>query len=84
MTKLNESTKTFLFQAILAIIFLAIFIGVMSLVGCTNKKEAKEILEAEGYTDIQITGYNHFSCSEKDQYKTGFKAKTVKGVFVEG
>ena len=59
-----------------------ILLGII--IGCTDKKGAIEILEAEGYSDIVTTGYNHFSCSEKDQYKTGFRAKTINGATVEG
>lgn len=32
---------------------------------CTDEKEAQRILEAQGYTNIQFTGYKWFACSEK-------------------
>lgn len=51
---------------------------------CTDEKEAQRILEAQGYTNIQFTGYSWFSCSEKDTYSTGFEAKGVNGKTISG
>lgn len=52
--------------------------------GCTDEREAQRILEAQGYTNIQFTGYSWFSCSEKDTYSTGFTATGVNGKPISG
>lgn len=51
---------------------------------CTDEKEAQRILEAQGYTNIQFTGYKWFACSEKDTYTTGFEATGVNGKQIKG
>lgn len=51
--------------------------------GCTDKEVARELLIKEGYSDITITGYSFFGCSQNDIKSTGFTAKkggiTFKG-----
>ncbi|AKR15892.1 hypothetical protein AVU18_gp046 [Citrobacter phage IME-CF2] len=51
---------------------------------CTDEREAQRILEAQGYENIEFTGYSWFSCSEKDTYATGFKATGVNGKPIAG
>lgn len=51
---------------------------------CTSPNTAREILEAEGYTNIEITGYKPFACSDDDDLHTGFRARGVNGRLVEG
>lgn len=46
---------------------------------CTNEKKTREILQKEGYTDIKITGYDAFECSDQDSYSTGFCATNAAG-----
>ncbi|QYN80453.1 hypothetical protein [Kosakonia phage Kc304] len=58
-------------------------------VGCTDADNATRLLDANGFTDIEITGYSFFSCSEKDAQSTGFIAtgptgKQVKGAVCSG
>lgn len=50
-------------------------LAVVLLAGCTNREHAVKILERDGYTDVEMTGYKVFSCSDDDFYHTGFKAK---------
>jgi hypothetical protein len=57
---------------------------VVLLAGCTRADHAKETLEAQGYTDVQITGYRFFKCSEDDVTHTGFNAKSPAGHKVSG
>lgn len=52
--------------------------------GCTDPDNARRILLQNGYTDIKITGYNIYSCSEDDSVHTGFSAKSPNGTIVEG
>jgi hypothetical protein len=54
------------------------------IVSCTNSKNVSKFLDKEGYTEIEITGYQWFSCSKDDWFHTGFKATNMKGNVVEG
>lgn len=56
----------------------------MTVSGCTQPDKAEDLLRKQGFTDIQMTGYDFFSCSEDDQYHDGFRAKTVTGETIEG
>lgn len=44
------------------------------LFSCTSESDAKRALEAESFTDIEITGWNYLSCGKEDFYRTGFCA----------
>lgn len=44
----------------------------LTLAACTNEQEARRVLEMDGVTDIEMTGYDWFGCSKDDQYHTGF------------
>jgi hypothetical protein len=52
--------------------------------GCTNPDTATQALLDAGYSDIEITGYSFFGCSEDDTFKTGFIAKSARGKDVKG
>ncbi len=54
------------------------------LYSCTDDKSARKVLSSQGYTDIVLTGYECFECSEDDFYSTGFIAKSITGEQVEG
>lgn len=60
----------------------------LALTGCTQGDKTTKLLKMEGYSNIEITGYDWFSCSKDDTYHTGFKAekngKTVEGVVCAG
>lgn len=56
----------------------------LALVGCTQPDKARALLDAQGYTDIQMTGYKAWSCSDDDQYHDGFTANTPAGKAIEG
>lgn len=62
----------------------AFIILAAALIGCTDENHADKILRAQGYTDIRTTGYRLFGCSEDDEVRTGFVAKSVNGTRVEG
>lgn len=55
-----------------------------ALVGCTDAGGAKRLLEAQGMTEVEITGYEPFDCSEEDTLQTGFRAKGPTGKPVSG
>lgn len=54
------------------------------LAACTNPPDAQKALDDLGFTEIQITGYNFFACSDDDFYHTGFSAKNPQGKTVTG
>lgn len=58
--------------------------AMLGLSGCTSQKDAQRALTAEGYENIQYTGYNPFACSDDDFYHTGFSAVNEKGRLVTG
>lgn len=51
---------------------------------CTDDAAARRTLQAQGLTDVTITGWSAFSCSEDDFTSTGFKATNVQGNRVSG
>ena len=56
------------------------------ILGCTSDddfRKGKNILESEGYTNVENTGYKHWCCGE-DNFSTGFRAKDKKGNIVKG
>lgn len=58
------------------------------LTACTSENEATRVLQMEGVTDIQFTGYSWFTCSKDDFFHTGFtgmrNGKPVEGVVCSG
>ena len=65
-------------------IILAGAVLALLLSGCTNKDDADRALSAQGFTNIQETGYDFFACSQDDFYHTGFKATNTNGKIVTG
>lgn len=57
---------------------------VLALTACTQPVDATRMLRSAGYTDIRITGYSFFACSEDDTFATGFEAKGPTGQQVKG
>lgn len=53
-------------------------------IGCTDAKNAERVLTSQGYTDVKITGYDLFGCSDDDWRHTGFTAKGTNGQWVNG
>lgn len=63
-----------------------LFIAVLFM-SCTNGSDfvkGKRLLEMQGFTDIQKTGYPMLCCAEKDVFSTGFKCKSKDGTVVRG
>ncbi|KLI64474.1 hypothetical protein [Aurantiacibacter marinus] len=67
----------------LAAAFLAAFPFVAP-VACTSPDRATQTLLAQGYTDIQTTGYAYFDCGSDDIIATAFQANGPSGQRVEG
>lgn len=53
------------------------------MLSCTSPERATSVLETDGYTNIELTGYRAFGCSDSDGTCTGFKAMK-NGHHVEG
>lgn len=64
--------------------YITCILFVVALSACTNADNATKVLSNAGYTNIQITGYNFFACSEDDKVHTGFTATAQNGNKVEG
>lgn len=56
----------------------------LSLSACTNKETTIRVLEEQGYTQIEASGYAFFGCSEGDTFKTKFTAVSPAGKKVSG
>lgn len=54
------------------------------IVSCTNADKAIEVLQKQGYTNIEITGYEFGACAEEDVFHTGFIATSPSGYVVSG
>ncbi|WP_225899780.1 hypothetical protein [Croceicoccus gelatinilyticus] len=50
----------------------------------TLPDRATEILVAQGYTEIQTTGYAYFDCGADDLFATAFEGTSPSGQRVEG
>ena len=54
-------------------VFFLVFFGLTG--GCTvADDDAMRILREEGYTDIELTGWDPWGCSDADQFRSGFVA----------
>lgn len=65
---------------------LIVLCGALLLLGCdafTEPEVATKLLESQGYTHIQITGYKALSCGD-DTFATGFTAVNPMGHEVSG
>lgn len=51
---------------------------------CTNEERAEKTLRAEGYTSIELTGYEWNECSDSDSTCTGFQAMSPAHMLVSG
>lgn len=58
--------------------------AVAVLAACTDPSTATRVLEDQGYTNVQMTGYNFMACSKDDTFHTGFTAKSPAGRQVTG
>lgn len=67
--------------------------GLLLVSGCTRADHAREVLEAQGFKNVKVTGYRFFGCStgkdDSEPMHTGFEAtgptgKKVSGVVCEG
>lgn len=57
---------------------------IAALAGCSDASNASRVLHSSGYTDVVITGYRWFGCSQDDEVRTGFTARSPAGDIVSG
>lgn len=69
---------------VLVLLGMVVVVGTALANGCTDEVTAKRVLEAQGYTDIEFTGYRLFMSGEGEVYSTGFRAKGANGQTVTG
>jgi hypothetical protein len=50
------------------------FVIMSVLFSCTNEGDSRATLEAQGYTNVELTGYAWNKCSDDDSTCTGFAA----------
>lgn len=64
----------------------AALVALVLLAGCSDPNKGKliRILEAEGYTNIQLGGYAFFMCGQDDLFATSFTATGPTGQPVSG
>ena len=65
------------------IVYLILFVCLL-VIGCTAPDRTNETLEKAGYTNIQVEGYDFFSCGEDDHFSTKFTADNPAGQKVSG
>lgn len=63
---------------------LMMFVVALAMSACTKPESAARQLEAAGYTDIQLQGYDWFNCSKDDAFHDKFTAKGPTGKPVSG
>jgi hypothetical protein len=62
----------------------AMIIALVGLSACTDSDGAHRTAENHGLTNIRITGYRFFGCSDEDVWRTGFEASSPNGRRVTG
>lgn len=78
----DDSFWYVMFYGVFALVAVAVMFGPMS---CPNAKQAVEVLEAEGYTNIKTTGgAGTASCGSDDSSATGFTATGPTGQRLSG
>lgn len=62
-----------------------IVLAVAALLGaCTDEAATIRAVEAQGFTDVETTGWAPWSCSDDDFFETGFTATNPAGQRVSG
>ena len=56
----------------------------IGLAGCTAPDRSRDTLVKSGFTDIQVGGYDFWSCGQHDYFSTHFRARNSQGVVVDG
>lgn len=57
---------------------------VLMALGCTDEHSTRRALDAEGMTEVEVTGYDYWACGGDDWFHTGFTATNPQGRRVDG
>ena len=63
---------------------IAIFLCSVLLSSCSGVSTSEILLEEQGYTNVEIKGFNPFACSQDDFYRYNFTATNQNGKQVKG
>ena len=61
-----------------------LLMAVIGPVACTDNASTRNLLQEQGYTNVQTTGYALWGCGRSDQYHTAFTATSPTGTGVSG
>lgn len=70
-------------RILLPVLILLALVSIL-LGGCTRPDEARRALEAAGYTDIEMHGYDWLACGEEGGFHDRFTATGPTGRFSSG
>jgi len=65
-------------------IFFVLLVASLCASGCYDTDRATAVLRSQGYTNIEIEGYDPWRCDDKDTFSTGFTATNQFGYRVRG
>jgi len=71
-------------QMILIVAFFLLLIVVLAAGGGDFKPNARRTLADQGFTQVNLTGFEWFGCGRDDTYNTGFEAVSLNGHKVRG
>ncbi len=63
---------------------IALILCSVLLSSCSGASTSEVLLEEQGYSNVEITGYNPFACSQDDFYRYNFTATNPNGKQVKG
>ncbi len=68
--------------ALLVVLTISLFIGYQCT--ATRRNDAGEVLRAQGYTNVELLGYEPLHCGQHDTVQQGFRAIGPTGVPTRG
>lgn len=72
------------YMVVMILLIIAIFASGLIFSKSFKGEDAVRVLQAEGYTNIELTGYRWFTCGEDDTFSNGFKATGKNGTTITG
>ena len=69
-------------EEVISVVLIVVIMNILW--GCTAPDKSTRILEEQGFTNVEITGYSLFSCGQDDTFSTGFRATNPAGRKIDG
>ena len=69
---------------IVLIVILAAGIIFICPIACTRPDDARRVLMAQGYKQVEITGWRPLMAGKEDAFSTGFRAQSIDRSIVTG